>query len=72
MLIKAGQSFACLEVLLGDPPAPGDFRQGGRGHLPWRVAAVEGEFPAVVVAADQLISTACAGPGGHLGGSGRG
>src|SRR5512135_1515504 len=53
MLIQSGQAFGGLEVLLSGPSAPGDFHQGGQGHPPWRVAAVEGQFPGAVVAADQ-------------------
>jgi hypothetical protein len=61
MLVQAGQAFAGLEILLDGPAQPSDFDQGDQRGQARAVAAVEGEFAAAAVAADQQVPVSGAG-----------
>jgi hypothetical protein len=65
VLIEPGEAFADLEILLDGPPGSRGLDQRGQGGGLGRVAAVEGQFPAARVAADQQppASRAAAGDG---------
>src|SRR5215207_6246262 len=53
MLVQADQLLAGLEPLLDGPPGPGHPDQGRKRGGLGRVAAVEGQLPGALVAADQ-------------------
>jgi hypothetical protein len=53
VLVESGQALAGLEVFLDGSAAPGGLHQGGQRNRLRCVAAVEGKFPGVPVAADQ-------------------
>src|SRR5215211_2865372 len=53
MLVQADQPLAGLEPLLDGPPGSGHPDQGRKRGGLGRVAAVEGQFPGALVAADQ-------------------
>src|SRR5271170_2638295 len=49
VLVQPGDALAGLEVFLDGPAEPGDADQGGQRDRVRSVAAVEGQFPGVLV-----------------------